>query len=353
MGPRASAATAASPAGVQASTLADLTCCTRRTTGEVPPPLVRRPFPQPLLSSISCEHARSWLNLLLVQVGASTTVIGSHLYLFGGRLVPTRTMINDLYRLDLNTLVWKKLWPSSSASPPIARELSTPQPRYFHSAEAWGTNLLIFGGMGYVVPLQPQSPTETQDTEPADIESGLCVLSDLIVYDTVAGSWLSPLTSNSAPTQPSPSARYAHLSCITNNSLVILGGQDISNHYLQEVNVLDLERMVWAEPKPWTGNFGTYRSVAVSRNISVHTPPARPGRSRRSSLVDPKAGPGDTDQEDNTTMATIQLPYSAPTVSDQAEPILLYSNFNFSAYAFFVSSASFRTIADPLAWNTA
>jgi hypothetical protein len=283
------------------------------------------------------------------QVGASTTIIDSHLYLFGGRLVPTRTMINDLFRLDLNTLVWSKLWPPpSTASTPSADELANPWPRYFHSAEAWGSKLLIFGGMGYSVPSHPSSPIDGQDApEPAETETGLCVLSDLIVYDTIVGAWQSPLTANAGHDQPPPSARYAHLSCITNNCLVILGGQDISNHYLQEVNVLDLERMLWAEPKPWAGNFGTYRSVAVSRHISTHTPPPSTKRhggsrsSRRSSLIDPTtpASPkldssitlDAEDMNNPSAMATVQLPYSAPTTKDQPEPILLYSNFNFSA----------------------
>lgn len=66
-----------------AATLADLTNVVRRTTGDVPPPLV----------------------------GASLTVIDSTAYVFGGRLVPTRTMVDTLYALALDTLVWTRLWP--------------------------------------------------------------------------------------------------------------------------------------------------------------------------------------------------------------------------------------------------
>lgn len=71
----------------------------RRTTGDVPPGLV----------------------------GFSSTTIGDKLYVFGGRLVHVRRMVNELRALDLNTLVWEKLWPLDDSS-----EGEGPQPRYFH-----------------------------------------------------------------------------------------------------------------------------------------------------------------------------------------------------------------------------
>ncbi|CAJ0753349.1 13873_t:CDS:1, partial [Entrophospora sp. SA101] len=61
--------------------IADLTASTRLTTGDIPPPLV----------------------------GSSTTVVGTCLYIFAGRLVSTRKMTNDIYLLDLETFVWTKI----------------------------------------------------------------------------------------------------------------------------------------------------------------------------------------------------------------------------------------------------
>lgn len=127
-----------------ASTLADLTGSVRRTTGEVPPPLV----------------------------GASTTVLRNKLYLFGGRLVPTRTMINSLFCLDFETLVWVQLWPPKDVKVKVSdtgehiEELEDspanmngggtvtvrgPQARYFHSCDVWGDSLLIFGGVSFLL----------------------------------------------------------------------------------------------------------------------------------------------------------------------------------------------------------
>lgn len=65
------------------ASVADLAGVVRRTTGEVPPPLV----------------------------GASLTVVENTAYVFGGRLVPTRTMVATLYSLSLESLTWTRLWP--------------------------------------------------------------------------------------------------------------------------------------------------------------------------------------------------------------------------------------------------
>lgn len=103
----------------------------------------------------------------------------------------------------------------------------------------------------------------------------LCVLNDLVLFDTKTKTWSFPSPSvvsatgvstasgspgpssspNSATGLPllGPSPRYAHLSCIANNCLVIIGGQDLQNRYLQEISVLDLERMVWVETRRYDG----------------------------------------------------------------------------------------------------
>lgn len=151
----------------QVSSAADLTASLRRTTGTRPPPLV----------------------------GCSVTVLGDSVYVFGGRLVPTRTMVRTLYKLDLSSLEWSLLsgstTPTTTSTPTTeaglegggeggggeegsqrdghegeGSEKSSNQPngalrtvveppraRYFHSCCAWGTNkLVIFGGEGYHEP---------------------------------------------------------------------------------------------------------------------------------------------------------------------------------------------------------
>lgn len=95
-------------------------------------------FPAVLLPKI--------LHQLLVGLkGASTTVLGSKVYLFvrfyqksfsaflsfdpkGGRSVNERRIVSDLYVFDMETFVWEQI----SNEP----EEYVPPPRYFHSADA-------------------------------------------------------------------------------------------------------------------------------------------------------------------------------------------------------------------------
>ncbi|CAO3596357.1 unnamed protein product [Absidia cylindrospora] len=195
--------------GMQSS-IADLTTETKSTTGEIPPPLV----------------------------GASTTIVGDHMYVFGGRLVASRQMTNHLYVLDLATLVWERhIGPPDSAPPP--------QRRYFHSANIYNNSLVIFGGMSHA---HRNSATQ-----------GLCALDDLCIFDLETLSWIYPQVSPSIFT---PQARYAHLAECVNDKLMVIGGQDMSNQYINEINIFDLKRSAWVQGGPVNQQYGAYRAVA-------------------------------------------------------------------------------------------
>ncbi|OBZ71369.1 Protein ral2 [Grifola frondosa] len=158
--------------------ISDLTAFCRSTTGDVPPKLV----------------------------GASTTVVGSKMYLYGGRLVSERRMVSDIYMFDLESFNWERLVQSP--------EDDIPQARYFHSADTWKNNLIVFGGMA----IKPQS----------DNPEDLCVLNDVRMFDLNTKHWLPsvPIPSDSSLV---PNARYAHLSSVTADRLFVIGGQDLAN----------------------------------------------------------------------------------------------------------------------------
>ncbi|KAG9284694.1 hypothetical protein G9A89_002925 [Geosiphon pyriformis] len=196
--------------------IADLTATTCVTTGDIPPPLV----------------------------GSSTTVIGMRLFLFAGRLVSSRRMTNELYILDLKTYVWTRF---------MDYEKRAPKPRYFHSANQYQNKIVFFGGMGY--------SRASSD--------GLCVLDDITIFDLDTYSWVVPQISSSIS---SPRARYAHLASVTANKLVVIGGQDLTNSYIEEINVLDLEQCIWTSSKPFEKQCGTYRSLAVSSTSNTNLP---------------------------------------------------------------------------------
>ncbi|ESK95732.1 regulatory protein ral2 [Moniliophthora roreri MCA 2997] len=264
----------------------DLTTSCRKTTGDVPAKLV----------------------------GASTTVVGSKMYLFGGRLVTERRMVSDLYAFDLETFVWEKI----QAFP----EDDIPRPRYFHSADAWNNQLIIFGGMSN----QPDSPNPDE----------LCVLNDVRFFDLTTRHWI-PASQFPAPVSETfvPRARYAHLSSVTADRLFIIGGQDFFNTWLDDVCVYDLLGKTWVQRRDYPRHCGTYRSVAVSSNLCVR----RPQDEQSDTQAEANLGPPGTrfHQSGNAVLAEftssdslVHLPYSTTPTEDYPSDIYLYSNYNFT-----------------------
>ncbi|GAA6059897.1 hypothetical protein JCM10212_005280 [Sporobolomyces blumeae] len=358
----------------QVSSAADLTASVRRTKGDRPPPLV----------------------------GCSVTRVGDSIYVFGGRLVPTRTMVSTLYSLDLRTLEWVRLWPrpaptgaskregddpEASATTDGSSEPAGPQARYFHSACAWNDKLVIFGGEGYHVAVPPSPSPSTASSSIALESSGastrtdsstqpaLETLDDLQMWDTVKREWVEIDQDKIACKDgvERPKARYAHLGVVCTgvvdddddnddteaakeektagdeqaqvevgetqgekrrnkekSCLLIMGGQDIRNTYLHSTDVLDLDTLTWISTGKWDRHIGTYRAVATTSPLTVHptTGLARSaaGDSRRGSTargIDrDKAA---TDEDD-----LVELSWSEPTRKDDPEPLLLFSNFNFT-----------------------
>ncbi|KAI8646589.1 hypothetical protein BD408DRAFT_409921 [Parasitella parasitica] len=189
--------------------IADLTTETKPTSGDIPPPLV----------------------------GASTTVVGNKVYVFGGRLVSSRQMTNHLYTLDLDTLVWTLHAAQPDLPPP-------PRPRYFHSCNLYGRCLVVFGGMSYSIRRSSQS---------------LCALDDVCLFDLDLMIWKHP---DVRPSIYTPQARYAHLAVNAADKLVIMGGQDMSNQYINETSVFDLNTMEWIYGGSLVRQYGAYRAVA-------------------------------------------------------------------------------------------
>ncbi|KAG0234118.1 hypothetical protein BGX31_004670 [Mortierella sp. GBA43] len=211
--------------------ISDLTTTSRITTGDIPPPLV----------------------------GSTMTIVDDKLYLFGGRFVQTRLMTNSLYILHLDEFRWEDVSSIVNVMPtemPVGdpgaedeNEMSPPPTeRYFHSANAYKNMVVIFGGMG---------PAAIAGEDQQD----LVVFSDINVLDLELLQWRQVRIPSSSH---APKPRYAHLSSISGSKLVIIGGQDIANKYIEEINVLDLDSWQWVASMPFDKHCGSYRSIAVS-----------------------------------------------------------------------------------------
>ena len=304
---------------------ADLTSTVRRTKGDCPPPLVRLALPprlHRLLLTLPLAHCRS-IELILSlpalarsQVGASVTLVGDAVYVFGGRPVHSREMVNALYALDLRSSRWTQLWPPSTGST-MSRG---PAPRYFHSAQAWGDKLVVFGGQTFVADPAAAAALSSPQAGPG---GRLETLDELVVFDTETRTWSFPSPSlASGVSRPSP--RYAHLSVVTtvasrpsppgfrhepstqSSRLVV---QDYENNYLPDLAVLDLDEMEWVAESPFPRKAGTYRSVAAVAAVGV------------APMEERVAGDGSV---------MVHSAHSLEPTEDREEPVWVYSNSNFA-----------------------
>lgn len=294
----------ATPNAAPAAHLSGLMCNVHRTTGREPHPLV----------------------------GATTTILGDKLYVFGGRIL-SRTrpaLTNDLYELDLIRRHWTKLETLGDVPPP----------RYFHSMCALGdTKLVCYGGMS---PAPVQSPAAaaaaTPATQAGDAQPEVVVMSDIYIYDAPSKTW------SFIQTQEMPQGRYAHCATILPSSatfvsanaptsalhhnppsanpnqgtigvsidgtggaeMVVVGGQDSQNHYIEQISVFNLRSLKWTSTQPLGKSCGAYRSVVapLSSSVAAHIGKGERSRSDGSSGISQEA-------------------------KEAGSSMLVYSNYNF------------------------
>ncbi|EEP77933.1 conserved hypothetical protein [Uncinocarpus reesii 1704] len=278
------------------------------------------------LSGLVCNVHRTTGREPHALVGATTTILGDKLYVFGGRML-SRTrpeLTSDLYELDLIRRHWSKLQPSGDI----------PSPRYFHSVCALGdTKLVCYGGMSPRTTLSNQSLANVPQPGNQETQPEIVVMSDVHIYDVPTRTWTRIQTNNT------PQGRYAHCAAILPSSaiftsaqaplsaihhnpsssnphqgtigvdidgfggaeMVVVGGQDSSNHYIEQISVFNLRSLKWTVTTPLDRSCGAYRSVVTPlTNTSV-------------SQI------GANNQETNADAQS----------ETQGTPLLIYSNYNF------------------------
>lgn len=241
------------------------------------------------LSGLVCNVHRSTGKEPHALVGATTTILGDKLYVFGGRVLSRRRppLTSDLYELDLIRRHWTK----------VETFGDIPPPRYFHSVCALGdTKLICYGGMSPAS--SPSNQTGPQESSAIDSQPEVIVLSDIHIYDAPRRTWTYIPTAN----MNTPQGRYAHcaavlpsgatftsanapLSAIHHNpsssekpnqgtlgvdldgtggaEMIVVGGQDSSNQYIEQVSVFNLRSLKWTATHPLGKSCGAYRSVVA------------------------------------------------------------------------------------------
>ncbi|KAL8730849.1 MAG: hypothetical protein Q9166_003776 [cf. Caloplaca sp. 2 TL-2023] len=279
------------------------------------------------LSGLVCNVHRATGKEPHGLVGATTTVLGDKLYVFGGRVLSRRRppLTADLYELDLIRRHWTKVETSGDI----------PAPRYFHSVCALGdTKLICYGGMSPATTSpRPNAPAPN----PLDPQPEVVVMSDIHIYDAPTRRWMYISTADT------PQGRYAHcaavlpssavfasanapLSAIHHNpasvnphqgtigvdldgsggaEMVVVGGQDSANHYIEQISVFNLRGLKWTATRTLGRSCGAYRSVVAPL---TSMPASRIG----------------LNQVDNLEDAT-----DHPESVNEGSSMLIYSNYNF------------------------
>ncbi|KAH6623800.1 hypothetical protein F5144DRAFT_551280 [Chaetomium tenue] len=287
-------------------------------------PAVGTATPSAHLSGLMCNVHRTTGREPHPLVGATTTIVGDKLYVFGGRILSRSRpapLTADLYELDLIRRHWTKLETSGDIPPP----------RYFHSMCALGdTKLVCYGGM---------SPTTNQKNIPQDQQPEVTVMSDIYIYDVPTKKWTF------IPTQDAPQGRYAHCACILPSSaafvshraplsalqhnpstgnanegriginidgtggseMIVVGGQDAANHYIEQISVFNLRSLKWVSTQALGKSCGAYRSVVAP------LPPSVTSKLGKTFPGGPRLEAGGISQE----------------AREPGSSMLIYSNYNF------------------------
>ncbi|KAL2264166.1 hypothetical protein VTK26DRAFT_1284 [Humicola hyalothermophila] len=282
--------------------------------------------PSAHLSGLMCNVHRTTGREPHPLVGATTTILGDKLYVFGGRILSRNRaspLTANLYELDLIRRHWTKLETTGDIPPP----------RYFHSMCALGdTKLVCYGGMSPTT--GHQNSMLSQDQQPE-----VTVMSDIHIYDIPTRKWTY------IPTQDAPQGRYAHCACILPSSatfashraplsalqhnpstgnpnegriginidgtggaeMIIVGGQDASNHYIEQISVFNLRSLKWVSTQPLGKSCGAYRSVVAP------VPPSVSAKIGRSLPTTTRQDAGGISQE----------------AKESGSSMLIYSNYNF------------------------
>lgn len=222
-------------------------------------------------------------------VGATTTIVGDKLFVFGGKRLSRRRpqLTSDLYELDLIRRHWVRVETTGDIPPP----------RYFHSVCAVGDSKLVcYGGMS---PAPKDHGISQIGEKDAEQPTEVIVMSDVHIYDIASQTWELIKTKLGGP-----QGRYAHcatvlpssgvftsaqapISAIKHNAssnnpnegalgyaidgtggaeMIVVGGQDSANSYIEQISVFNLRSMDWVSIQALGRSCGAYRSVVAPLN---------------------------------------------------------------------------------------
>jgi len=183
--------------------------------------------------------------------GASSGLVWPNWYIFCG--CSDNWNVNDVWTLNLLTLVWEKLNLSADSKNNIS-------PRDKAATWVHHDRIYIFGGFG-------SRPfdfmwDQNQDVFTLDFENGRGWNNQLLYFDVEKKCWVEPLTKGEKP-----SSRAAHSAVNVNGEVFVFGGRHLSTR-LNDLHRLDLESNKWSGKLFCTGQLPEGRSWHTMSRIS-------------------------------------------------------------------------------------
>eukprot|EP00850_Spirogloea_muscicola_P001011 SM000004S14881 [mRNA] locus=s4:19787:23592:+ [translate_table: standard] len=166
------------------------------------------------------------------------TTVGLRLFIMGG--TDGHTALSDLYILDTTNNTWSQPLPQGTP----------PAPREGHCAALVGQRIYVFGGCG-------KAGAGSDDT----------YFNDIHILDTETITW-----TKATPKGMLPAPRDSHTCNSWGKYLVVMGGEDFQNSYLNDVWLFDTEAGSWSMvevtgdiPAPRAG----HSAVVVGKHLLV------------------------------------------------------------------------------------
>ena len=160
--------------------------------------------------------------------GASATLIGMDIYMFGGEIMPQLGLTNALWKLNKTPtrgFVWCEIKQQSKEQ--------SPSPRDLHSAWEYGEKLWIFGGNLYSL--------DGYLNDNGDISES--VNNQVLCFNPSQKEWTNPMCSGNIP-EP----RSQHATAIIRDKAWLYGGRNLA--YIcafDDLYQLDMDSLTWTE----------------------------------------------------------------------------------------------------------
>jgi len=160
----------------------------------------------------------------MARDGHSACVIDNDMYIYGGYVESAHQFCSDVYKLDLDQMVWR-LVPATGESPKY---------RDFHTATAIGKKIYVFGGRCSPIMFHVLRE-EFYDNK-------------VVCFDTETGVWTKP---DLTPEGGVPEGRRSHSALNLNGNLVVFGGfNSKTNKHKNDLWMFRPDKNLWEELTP-------------------------------------------------------------------------------------------------------